>query len=133
MAEKTKIDRKDIRVGDKILAVVDRDDVLTTTEGVVHTFAYLGGGPVPTSGAGWAIGSNTHPTQYFLVERPRKELPPAGTWIRIREVEGDSVPLPEDNSYHVGLVVHHNLVETLDYAYVDSEILDFEVIEFVTR
>lgn len=129
MAEKTKIDREDIRVGDKILAVVDRDDVLTTTEGVVHTFAYRYG-RVPTSEAGWPIGSNIRPTQYFLVDRPRPVLPPAGTWIRIREVEGE---LPDDNSYHVGLVIHHNLVETLDHAYVDSEILDFEVIEFVTR
>lgn len=122
MAEKTKIAREDIRVGDTIMAVVDRDDVLTTTEGVVHTFAYLNG-PVPTSEAGWAIGSSTYPTEYFLVERAPIELPEVGTWVRFTT---DDEPEPQ-----IGQVVTETTVETIEEGYVKEEITSLEEIQWV--
>lgn len=125
MAEKTKIDREDIRVGDKILAVVDRDDVLTTTEGVVHTFAYLDG-LVPTSEAGWAIGSNTRPTQYFLVERPKEEikLPEVGTWVRFTTYDD---PEPQ-----IGQVTTYGIVETVDEGFEKDGITSLQEVQWVT-
>lgn len=122
MAER-EIRYEDIRPGDHIRFESEHYGAKLVAEGVVHHKEWDGrwvtkeGGVVDIS-----VGRNV---RIVLVDRPKRDLPEAGTWVRATTADGLEVGVVDGN--------HYMFVETPFDSYGEGEIEDFEELVLVPK